>query len=127
MTRPTLLVADDNPKVLKMLERYLPPSWRMERALNGQEALEKARRLVLRLLLLDVRMPGLGGLEVLRRLRADPMTRHLPIYVFSASGALELRRATVAAGADGFFVKPITRKKLESLLRHFDTPVSNPM
>lgn len=74
---------------------------------DGESALETAHRLRPDLILLDIAMPRMDGLEVCRKLRQDPTTREIPILFFTASPAGEVEEKVEAAGGDGVLLKPI--------------------
>jgi CheY-like chemotaxis protein len=105
----TLLYIEDNLANLSLVETILlsRPSWRTLPALQGQLGVELARQHRPDLILLDLHLPDIPGVEVLRRLRADPRTAHIPVVVVSADAT----RATVdrlrAAGADAYLTKPL--------------------
>lgn len=88
---------------------------------NGLDALELARSGRPALVLLDMMLPDLSGVEVCRRLRADPATRHIPVVIMTAASDRECRLAALAAGADEFLTKPlndvILLARIRSLLR----------
>jgi two-component system alkaline phosphatase synthesis response regulator PhoP len=80
---------------------------------DGREALEILnRRDDLSLVLLDVMMPYLGGLDVLEQMRADPRWLHLPCIVLTAAGQAEHQRRAIELGANEFVTKPFSPKKL---------------
>ena len=84
---------------------------------NGQLALDLlARRRDFDVLLMDVLMPEMDGLEATRRIKADPALRHLPVVILSARASGADRAAGRAAGADGYLTKPFRRGDLLSAL-----------
>jgi len=95
-------------------------------ASNGVEALDLARERRPGLVLLDIRMPEMSGIEVCRQLRADPQTRRVRILVVSGVDVREVLEESMAAGADDFIAKPIDKLELmvrvRSLLRVRDIP-----
>jgi len=114
---PRILVVDDSPIVVDFLMdalRDLRPGVELEGASNGYEGLLKVGTFCPDLLVLDLRMPGLDGLEVCRRIKANPATRTtriLMITAFAEEGtAAEARRA----GADGFLRKPLRLDDLKA-------------
>ncbi|MDO8881957.1 response regulator, partial [Pseudotabrizicola sp.] len=117
-----ILIIDDvatNRIVLKVklgAARYHPMI-----ASGGVEGLRMARAHVPDLILLDLILPDLSGIDVLRRLREDPVTRDIPVIVVSSSTALDDRLAAFEAGADDVFVKPydddLMLARLRNLLR----------
>ncbi len=104
----TILVVDDDGTSLAILEKMLiHHGYRVHRADNGQLALEKAREILPDLILLDIVMPGMDGLEVCSRLKADENTADLPIVFISAlDNPLDIVNAFKAGGVD-YITKPI--------------------
>lgn len=96
-------------------------------AATGEEALRLARAERPRLILLDMVLPDISGIEVCRRLRADPATRDTPVIVISASVQRESRLQALAAGADDFLAKPLNETvlmaRIRSLMRAAQTDV----
>lgn len=86
-------------------------------AADGAGCLRMARQEAPDLILLDLMLPDMSGIDVLRRLRADPMTRDIPVVVFSASTEHEARLEAFRAGADDFLSKPIDDQTLMARLR----------
>lgn len=91
---------------------YLP-----EVAGDGKTCLALAKASPPDLILLDCMLPDMPGADVLRRLRADPVTRNIPIVVFSASQATDCRVEAFRAGADDFLVKPLDDQTLMARIR----------
>jgi len=104
-----ILVVDDSPLavdfVLDVLRDLLPGS-ELEGASNGYEGLLKVGTFHPDLLILDLRMPGLDGLEVCRRIKANPATRSTKILMITAFAEDETEAEARRAGADGFLRKP---------------------
>ncbi|MBP6902727.1 MAG: response regulator [Burkholderiaceae bacterium] len=109
MTPPsTVLVVDDEPLNLAVMSRLLNPHWRVLGARSGQAALSLlAQGHRPDLILLDVMMPELDGHEVLRRLRADPASRDIPVIFVTALGDEENEELGLALGAVDYIVKPV--------------------
>lgn len=104
---PRVLVVDDDPQVLGLLRlNFEMEGYEVSCANDGTEALEAVSREVPDLVVCDVMMPGIDGLEVVRRLRADPATAHLPVVVLSAKAMRSDLRAGIEAGADEYVTKP---------------------
>ena len=112
----TILVADDEPDTLDLLEITLGRAgYRVLKARNGKEALELARQEHPDLLLLDVMMPQMSGLDVLKTLRAEGAAP--PVIVFSARGRADDLAAGIEAGAIQYLVKPTSRERLLEAVR----------
>ena len=104
----TVLIVDDHPENLVVLGGLLADEHTVRAAKDGERALELARRLPLPdLVLLDIMMPGMDGLEVLRRLRADPLTRDIPVVFVSALDGDADEEAGLALGAADYIHKPL--------------------
>jgi class 3 adenylate cyclase len=112
-----ILVVDDLPQNLRLLEAILSPEgYRVAMASSGTEALDALRKDYPDLVLLDIRMPGMDGYEVCRRIRADTETAFLPVVMITASEGEEKKRA-IASGADDFVQKPFDRDELLTRVR----------
>jgi len=112
-TRKKVLVVDDiaeNRAVLRDLLGEL--GFEIAEAVNGSEALEAVQTLRFDLVLMDVFMPGMDGLEVMRRLRRRPELTGLPIIAVSASASNNDERSCLAAGASAFVPKPVDERML---------------
>ncbi len=108
-----ILVVDDDRDVARSIELALRRrGFRVSLAHSGVEALKLLRRCRPHLVILDVVMPGLDGLEVCRRLRADPNTAELPIIFLTARGQDQDRIAGLRAGADDYISKPFNLEEL---------------
>jgi excisionase family DNA binding protein len=113
---PKILVVDDDPTLLDTLWEAL--SWdgryKVEVAQDGYEGLIKVGSFAPHLLVLDIRMPGLNGFQVCRRVKADPATRHTRILAITGHVNAETRAQIFEAGADGFLQKPIKLDDLQA-------------
>jgi CheY-like chemotaxis protein len=112
----TVLVADDDPSILDFSTKVITKSgYRALRADRGDTALELARRERPALLLLDVLMPGLDGLEVCRAVRADAVLKDTPVVLLSAMGEQRLADAAAQVGATAWMTKPMRLDALREL------------
>ena len=103
-----ILVVDDIEANVRLLEAKLTAEYyEVSTAADGAKALEIAAATVPDLILLDVMMPGLDGFEVCRRLKADPITHHIPVVLVTALDGRQDRVTGLKAGADDFLTKPI--------------------
>jgi PAS domain S-box-containing protein len=110
--RPRVLLADDNADMRAYVCRLLAPRFDVEAVADGEAALAAARAYPPDLVLSDVMMPRLDGTELVRRLRADPRTRTLPIILLSARAGEGATLEGLAAGADDYLVKPFNAREL---------------
>jgi putative two-component system response regulator len=112
------LVVDDQPRNIELLEAYLvPQGYDIVTAASGEDALGKLAAHPIDLILLDVMMPGMDGLEVTRRVRQDDLRRLLPIVLVTALREKEDRVKGIEAGCDDFISKPIDRSELLARVR----------
>ncbi|HUQ35513.1 MAG TPA: PleD family two-component system response regulator [Aestuariivirga sp.] len=103
-----ILVVDDILANVRLLEAKLSAEYfEVVTAMNGVDALEAVQRAKPDIVLLDVMMPGIDGIEVCKRLKADPATQHIPVIMVTALDQLEDRVRGLEAGADDFLTKPV--------------------
>jgi len=108
-----ILVVDDEPNVLRMVSYTLQiEGYEVVTAQNGLEALYKVQTETPDLVILDVMMPDISGVEVCKRLRKEPETINLPIIMFSALSQVSEKVKCLEAGADEYLTKPITPEEL---------------
>ncbi|WP_375436863.1 substrate-binding domain-containing protein [uncultured Hymenobacter sp.] len=101
-----VLVIEDNTEVNDFLTRKLRTNFRVQNATDGHTGFRMATDLIPDLIVCDVMMPGLSGLEVVTRLRADWRTSHIPVVLLTARNAPEQQVEGVQAGADLYLTKP---------------------
>lgn len=128
MTQRHVLVVDDDPRLLHIVEMYLGiEGYEVSIASNGEEGLREVESRRPDLIILDIMMPGMDGLEACRRIRGNPETAQIPVLMFSAlSGDDDVERARLA-GANHLITKPFNLVGLGSVVRSFfgsDQPVS---
>ena len=113
-----ILIVDDEPFNVDYLEQELEcHGFVTKSAANGLEALERVAAAPPDLVLLDVMMPELDGISVLRMLKQDPETRLIPVVLMTALSAVEDRVRGIEAGADDFLTKPIDDRELLARIR----------
>ncbi len=108
----TILVCDDDPSLRELVRAVLGPRYRFVEAADGTEALQLARELRPDLIVLDVMLPGLSGIEVLEEIRTDAVLRDLKVVVITAWCHAEIDAQV--AGADRFVSKPFDPDELSS-------------
>ena len=120
MAGETIIVVDDAPVTLKLAAAVLRSAgYKVHLACNAEEALMMLRTMVPDLLLVDMQLPGMNGLELTRRLRQDPRTREMLIVALTASVIADAEQLAYDAGCDGFIAKPIDNRSLGKRLRSF--------
>lgn len=121
---PLVLVIEDDPETRRMYALTLAASgFDIEEAHNGFQALDKATAIGPDLILSDIAVPGLDGIELCRRLRADPRTAAIPILAVTGHDDRHYPDRARAAGADRVLIKPFTAETLvEEARRLLNTP-----
>jgi two-component system cell cycle response regulator DivK len=116
----TVLIVEDNDKNLKLVRDVLQlRGHRTLEAMTGTEGLRLAATGEADLVLLDIQLPDLDGISVLRRMRGDPALRDVPILAISASAMPEDQKRIIASGFDAYITKPINVKQfIEVVERH---------
>lgn len=116
--KPTVLIVDDEPAGRRVIESVLfAQGYELEFASNGREALQKAAALKPDLILLDLMLPEMDGMEVCQRLRSDRELAEVPVVVITALDDRNTRIACLDAGADDFISKPFDRAELRARVR----------
>ena len=112
-----ILVVDDSPTIRRMVKAALasiPPPVEFLEAASGLEAIERLALGVVHLIVLDLNMPDMHGLEVIGFVRAHQKYRHVPIVVLTTRGDDESRQAALQAGANSYLTKPFGPHHLAS-------------
>jgi signal transduction histidine kinase len=112
-----VLVADDNGDLRNFLVGILAPHFDVQAVADGREALAAIAESRPDLVLSDVMMPNLDGLELVRALREDPETRTLPVILLSARAGQEASLEGLSVGADDYLAKPFTSQELLARVR----------
>ena len=108
-----ILLAEDEPNIVESLTFLLERAgFAVTLHSNGQLALDAALANPPQVMVLDVMLPGLDGLEVLRRLRADARTQLLPVLILTAKGQREDRDRALSSGANLFMTKPFSNAEV---------------
>jgi two-component system alkaline phosphatase synthesis response regulator PhoP len=109
-----VLVADDEPHIGRIIKMKLEQGpFRVTLAYDGREALETLQREAdIGLVLLDLMMPHLSGLDVLAAMRKDERLRDVPCIILTAAGQEQQHTSAIALGANDFLTKPFSPKKL---------------
>ncbi len=108
MATPRILVVDDNLMNLDLMRFVIgEKDFEVESAGQASEALEKIPAFQPDLILMDMHMPGMNGLELTQLIKANPATRHIVVIAFTASAMQGDEERMMAAGCDGYLSKPI--------------------
>ncbi|MDE7402000.1 MAG: substrate-binding domain-containing protein [Muribaculaceae bacterium] len=110
--KPLLLVIDDNQDMLMMVSNLLGDQYRVITAPNGAEGVRMAAKYVPDLVLCDVMMPQMDGMECLRRIKSEITTSHIPVLMLTACTLDEQRVQAYESGADGYVSKPFNGELL---------------
>lgn len=117
-TTPRILCVDDEPEILRFLEALLlPKGYEVIKAKDGEEALEKLREQRVDLVISDVKMPKIDGLELCRRIKEDERYRSIPVVIITAFSAMEDRIKGIEAGAEDFISKPFDSVEVLARIR----------
>jgi DNA-binding response OmpR family regulator len=113
MKKSRILVVDDEPDLVELVRHHLAREhYDVVTAADGETGLAEARRRLPDLVVLDLMLPGIDGLEVCRRLRSDPRTTHIPIVMLTAKGEESDAVIGLSQGADDYVRKPFGMKEL---------------
>ncbi len=115
--RPKILIVDDEPTNLQVLRQVLHEDYRLLFARDGEKALQLSRDEHPNLILLDVMMPGLTGLETCQRLKAEPATRAIPVIFVTALSDASDESAGFEAGGVDYITKPISPAVVRARIR----------
>jgi two-component system cell cycle response regulator DivK len=114
----TILHVEDNEFNRKIVRDLLGrTTYRLLEATDGEAGLAAALREVPALIIMDIQLPTMSGLEVARRLRADPRTAHLPIVVITSFALSGDDRKAIEAGASAYLAKPYSPRELLETIR----------
>lgn len=122
---PRVLVVDDDPGLLEVLLSVLRdarPGLKLEAASDGYEGLLKVGTFRPQLLVLDLRMPGIDGFEVCRRIKSDPVLRTAKILAITGYPEGDARERALESGADAFLTKPFTVEELMAQVKRLLRP-----
>ena len=120
MTGRTVLLVEDNPMNLELAADVLRSAgFTVLEAVTAGEGLQVATDLLPDLVLLDIRLPDMDGLEVVRRLRADPRTTELLVVALTAQAMKGDEQAARSAGCIGYITKPINTRTFAAEVDHY--------
>lgn len=116
------MLAEDNEANISTVSSYLKAKgYRILLAKNGEEAIALAKSENPNLILMDIQMPGMDGLEAMQQIRLDPSLVDLPIVALTALAMTGDRDRCLAAGANDYLTKPVKLKQLVATIQHLLT------
>jgi ligand-binding sensor domain-containing protein/signal transduction histidine kinase/DNA-binding response OmpR family regulator len=116
--KPHILVVDDNDELRNFLKESLSEQYHISEATDGMLGLAKSKEEFPDLIISDVMMPRMDGIEFCRRVKEDIATSHIPFLMLTAKDALESRIEGIESGADIYFAKPLSMNLLEPTIRN---------
>ena len=124
MSGEPILIVDDNSTNMKLVRILLAgEGYDVRTAADAEEALNVLKEFYPRLILMDVQLPGIDGLELTRRLKSDPATRDITILGLTAYAMKGDKERIIAAGCDGYVPKPIDTRTLPELVAGYLQPM----
>lgn len=119
MSKKILLIEDEMDQITVVSLRLKANGFKVIFAMDGEEGLKKATEEKLDLILLDLIIPKIDGFEVSRRLKADELTKNIPIIAITAAGIKNIEQRCRVAGMDDFIAKPYNSTELVSKIKNF--------
>ena len=124
MSGEPILIVDDNSTNMKLVRILLASEgYDVRTAADAEEALNVLKEFYPRLILMDIQLPGIDGLELTRRLKSDPATRDITILGLTAYAMKGDKERIIAAGCDGYIPKPIDTRTLPELVAGYLQPM----
>ena len=114
----TILVVEDNTDILSFIADQMKGSYRVLKATDGQKALARLEKNNVDIVVSDLAMPNMDGFELLKQIRENPMTSHIPFVILSAESSVESKIRGLDCGADAYIEKPFS-------INHFRAVVEN--
>lgn len=112
--KPILLVIDDNKDIRELVKELMKEDYNIITAQSGKEGIKRAIRYVPDLIVCDVMMPGIDGMETCARLKSEQTTSHIPVLMLTACSLDEQKVQGFGSGADGYLPKPFSSEVLKS-------------
>ena len=120
MTGEPILVVDDSPVNLKLADILLrKEGYQVHTAPDAEEAISMLRDFLPKVMLVDIYLPGMDGLELTRRVKGDPRTQDITVIALTACAMKGDKERTLAAGCDGYITKPIDTQSLGRRIREY--------
>jgi CheY-like chemotaxis protein len=118
-----IMYVEDNEDNVYVLKRWFSiVGFELIVAIDGEQAVEMAAQVLPDLILMDQSLPGIDGWEAARRIKASPVTRHIPVIALTANAMSGDREKALAAGCDDFDTKPVDIERLAEKIRAHAKP-----
>ncbi len=115
---PLVLIVEDHQELAGHIQKLLWDFYRTEKATNGKEGLEFTRELMPDLIISDIMMPEMDGIEMCKQIKGDPKLNHIPVILLSAKSDMDTRLEGFDMGADEFLEKPFQPQHLRSRVQN---------
>lgn len=120
-----ILIAEDDEDIADLVSFNLErQGWKTTQAHHGEEAWQKIRSMLPNMVILDILLPGISGLDILRRMRENPITQGIPALFLTAKSQLEDKLEGLKLGADDYITKPFSTKELVLRIRNIAARLS---
>ncbi len=110
---PRILVVEDNKDLLNFINENINKRYTVYKSSNGKEGLEKAFEIIPDLIISDIKMPEMDGIELCEKIKADERTNHIPVILLTARSTLENKMEGLETGADDYITKPFKIQELQ--------------
>lgn len=122
-----ILIIDDNPMAVKLLDFLLTANgYETHSALNAEDALNLLKTFQPQLILMDLQLPGIDGLELTRKLKNDPLYKHICIIAITAYAMKGDKEKALEAGCNGYITKPVDVRTLPGIVAEYLKGVKKP-
>ena len=116
--RPLLLVVEDNDDIRDYVASSFDDEYHVVTAVNGKVGWEETQRLVPDIIISDIMMPEMDGVELCRKVKEDMRTSHIPVILLTAKDSIRDKEEGYESGADSYLTKPFSAKLLDSRVRN---------
>ena len=117
--KPRILIVDDEQNIRLLVRKFLTDKFTVLEAIDGEEAVEMARKHRPSLILMDILMPKMGGYDACSMIKNDQSTKRIPVCMLTGLGFELNKKFAEAVGADGYITKPFTSEQLLDTIGKF--------